>query len=277
MKEIDEKIEAYLNQDNPGYWEGVELYSDHPSARRNIVINLNQAWNKQFMHEKLISELETVVGIEKHSGKLAVLEHRPGNIPVKIIDKAKEAAPPDYEYKVKFEKLPDELKTLVVEKGQLYTALTIKKKDLAEIGEVNDDQSIAKRKVILKDMHKMVDRIKGIHQILIGFDKDRNFDKDYFQGFMRQVVGGSTMEIGQEKELSDEQLLDAEFGFVKMDYYQRKDLLVRLRSAVIKQEQRAQETNKPNIVEKNKQKAELGRKMIALLEQYFEETQEPEK
>jgi hypothetical protein len=62
-----------------------------------------------------------------------------------------------------------------------------------------------------------------------------------------------------------------------MGYFQKKNLLLLLRSSVVKQEQRANESNKPAVIEKNKEKAALGRKMIAWLEVYFEENQEPEK
>lgn len=59
-----------------------------------------------------------------------------------------------------------------------------------------------------------------------------------------------------------------------MSHYQLKDLLVKLRSSVVKQEQRAEETIKPDVKKKNIDKAKLGRRMIEVLVQYFAENKE---
>lgn len=273
LKKLEKKIKDYLSKENLPYWEGVELYSEHPSARRNIIINLNQIWNKEIMHTKLVYELECLVGIEIKSNRKSFLEEKPANVPYTLIDKTKVEAPVNYEYKVKFEKLPDDLKALVIEKGQLYNHLELKKKELAAIGQVNDDKSVAKRQIILKDMHRMSDKIKFIHALLVKFDESGKYEAGEIEQLKKQSVGGSN----QEPERSDEEILENEFKYLGMDYFKRKDLLTRLRSSVVKQEQRAEESDKKEIKEKNLQKAALGRKMIAILEQWFEENQEPAK
>jgi hypothetical protein len=266
MKEKNDKIRAYLNQESPEYWEGVELYTNHPDARKNIVISLNQQSNKGFMHEKLIYELENIAGIAVHSNRSSVMTHRAAVIPYKIVDEVKLAAPVNYEYKTKLEKLPQELKSLVIEKGQLYGVLEESKKELAKIGQENDEKSIDLRNGILRIMQDVVIKIKNIHLILIRYDETSEIVLEDLSTFYEK-----SDEVIDLSNASEEDILDNEFKFKKMDHYQKKDLLVRLRSSVVKQEQRAAESKKPDVVKKNSEKAELGRKMIAWLEKYFEE------
>jgi len=273
---LDKKIQDFLLQENPEYWEGVELYTAHPKSRQNIVVNLNQKWDKGFMHEKLITELENCIGIVAHSNKKALLKHRAAVIPYKMIDDAKAVAPVNYEYRIKLDKLPAELKALVIEKGQLYNALEKGKKELANVGQANDDQSVAKRMVILKTMKTQIDKIKSIHSLLVNYDNTRTFSAGELEILNAKAAGGTTEVEQFEDDLNDDQKLEIEFKYLNMNYYQRKDLLVKLRSSVPKQEQRAAETNKEDVKKKNTEKAMLGRKMIALLENYFKDTQEPE-
>ncbi len=298
MSDINNEIKSYLDQDELDYWEGVELYSEHPKKRNNVIMTLNQRWQKSAMHTKLVYELEKLVGNDI-TNRQTVLKQRPAVLPFKVIEETKEEAPANYEYKIAYDDLPKELKAVVIEKGQLYNALEQHKKKLADIGEQNDDKSVSKRAVILKDMRRMSDRIKKIHSLLMIFDGKKGFaeDKelepeaanklageskqffDEIESLKNTPVGGvkTIHELSQNKEQTIEDELQAEFDYQEMTYWKLKDLQVKIRSSVIKQEQRAKASKKQNIVEKNLQKAELGRTMLEWLEKYFKETSEPEK
>ena len=295
--EINQEIKSYLEQDEMDYWEGVELYSEHPKKRNNVVLTLNQRWQKSTMHEKLVYELEKIVG-NKPTNRKTILNQRPAVLPFKVIEETKDEAPQNYEYKIAYEKLPKELQAIVIEKGQLYNALEQKKKELADIGEQNDDKSVAKRGIILKDMRRMSDRIKKIHSLLMIFDENKGFvsnkklkpetankiaceAKQFYNELeilKTRPVGGTDEKPQEEetKELSLEDELDKEFQYQNMNYWKRKDLLVKLRSSVNKQEKRAKSTNKEKIKEKNLLKVEMGKSMIYLLEKYFKENEEPD-
>ena len=231
------------------------------------------------MHEKLIYELEKLVKVEKLTFRSAVPQKPPVKLPVNLAINTQSEAPKNYEYKIPYEKLPEELKKLVVEKGQMYNTMDKSKKELAEIGEVNDDKSVARRKVILEVMHQCSDRVKKIHAILMNFEETLEFNQDEIEILKEKSVGGNQgNKVGHDRmDLSEEEVLDKEFEFKKMSYWQRKDLLKKLRSSVPRQEKRAEESKKEEVVKKNKEKASLGRKMIAVLEKYFEGTQEPKK
>ena len=276
---LEESIRAYLAQDEMEYFEGCQLYASHPSARRGVVINLEQRHEKPTMHEKLIYELEKLVKVEKLTFRSAVPQKPPVKLPVNLAINTQSEAPKNYEYKIPYEKLPEELKKLVVEKGQMYNTMDKSKKELAEIGEVNDDKSVARRKVILEVMHQCSDRVKKIHAILMNFEETLEFNQDEIEILKEKSVGGNQgNKVGHDRmDLSEEEVLDKEFEFKKVSYWQRKDLLKKLRSSVPRQEKRAEESKKEEVVKKNKEKASLGRKMIAVLEKYFEGTQEPKK
>jgi hypothetical protein len=277
-KEIEDKIKAFLAQESPEYFAGVELYEQHPEAKKNLIINFRQRYNKGSMHEKLVYELEKMIGAQVYSNRSTVLGGSPANIPYKLIKETKAEAPENYEYKVKYENLPEELKKKVIEKGQLYTYLEKLKLLLAEVGQANDEKSIESRKVIMDRMHDTVDRIKEIHTELMQFE-----EVGTFQGF-ESIISSKGVEIPIPKldkplpisEIPDliDIELENEFSYLQMSYYQLKDLLIKLRSAVPKQEQRAKESKKPDVIKSNEQKAQLGRKMIALLVRYFEENKE---
>lgn len=260
------KIREYLQGSSLDFYEGLELYSSNPGKRANLVMSFNKQYNKQSVHERLIYELEKMAEMPSHSNRTATLNHSPANVPYKLVEKTKLEAPEDYEYKVKYEDLPEDLKKLVIIKGQLYDRLQIAKKEMAAVGQKNDQESIDARKEKLDEMHGIVGAIKDIHATLLEFEKG-GFDSAQPPG---RCLSGAE---GSELEESDE--LENEFHYKNMGYYERKDLLKRLHSAVIKQEQRASESNKANIVEKNKQAAELGRRMIAELQNYFKENTEP--
>ncbi len=71
MSNLNKKIKEYIQSEKPDYWKGVELYQEHPKAKQNVLITMNNRWRKTVQHEKLIYELEKLIGIEKHSGKKA--------------------------------------------------------------------------------------------------------------------------------------------------------------------------------------------------------------
>ncbi|MDF1546406.1 MAG: hypothetical protein P1P88_01200 [Bacteroidales bacterium] len=276
MEELNKNIKQYLKQKEPEYFEGVELYNQHKNARKNIIMTLNQHWNKGFMHTKLIYELEVLVGIEKHSNKTSVLKHRPLYAPVNLIDQTKEEVPENYEYKVPYNDLPEELKSLVIEKGQLYNALEVSKKELAEIGSGNDVQSVSRRKIIMKDMHRMSDKIKNIHALLLKYEETKKMEDIESEINALHEASGSGAETNDEDdEALESDNLESIFQYEKMDYWQKKDLLKRLRSSVPRQEQRAVETDKAEVKANNQKKAELGRKMIQILEAFFTDNNEP--
>ncbi len=301
MSDLKQQIKDWVKQEEPDYWQGVELYSQHPQAKKNLIINLNQRWNKEIMHFKLLSEMERLAGVKKYTQRKAKLNERPQNVPVKIVTKTEEEAPQNFEYKIKYNDLPEELKKMVIEKGQLYNALQVNKKKLANIGEANDDKSVAKRTVILRDMQRQADRIKKIHSLLLKFEENNAFAPNEqlppekvneivnnAKAFFEEVEHLNKNKVGKvmridfeepesEDEMSEEDLLDKHFKYKEMDYWQRKALLHKTRSAHSKQKRRAKEADSEKVRENNLQKAELTAKMIALLEDYFKNTPEPEK
>lgn len=267
-QELENKIRAFLEEDSPEYFKGVELYEQHPEAKKNLMINFRQRYNKGSMHEKLVYELEKMVGAAVYSNKRTVLEHNPANIPYKLIEKTKVEAPVNYEYKVKYENLPEDLKKKVIQKGQLYYQLENLKDQLAKIGQKNDEGSIDLRQPIMQQMHKTVDTIKEIHAELMQYDeKGIVIAKPEIETVKKDIP------ISENADYIDVEL-ENEFAYMQMSYYQLKDLLVKLRSSVVKQEQRIQENINPKLKNKNIEKAKLGRKMIALLVKYFEENKE---
>lgn len=303
-KTLIAEIKEYLAQDQMEFFAGLELYTKSPKAKQNLVLSFNQNWNKGTIHKRLIYELEKMIEVKEYSGRSTVLEQRPANIPYKMIDDTKQVAPQNFEYKIPYDSLPEELKALVIEKGQLYNSLDIKKKSLASVGEVNDQKSISTRRRILKSMEETSDRIIKIHALLLEFndteemkpevfDKLKDEEKEKAQAkldnfiahantFKNKPVCGVKSDEKAETETSEEvdqdkDELDELYNYKAMGYFERKEFLARLRSSVPKQEKKANESEKPEIAEKNRLKAESGRKMIALLEKYFEETPKPEK
>ncbi len=286
IKELEDKIKSYLEQTAPEYFEGVELYEKHTSAKRNVVINFHQRWRVGTMHEKLIYELEKMIGAKKITGRAAILKVKPVNVPFELFQETKEIAPDNFKYATKFNDLPEELQKLVVEKGQLYNSLDILKKDLALVGEVNDEKSLAKRKHLMKQMKITSDRIKQIHWLVKTFDNSGEIDADQYASLTKEAV--PTLEVvktdeenqGNEDEVVEEpiteEMLEEEFKYKVLNYWQRKDMLTRLRSSVPRQEDRAKAKGKPELAEKNALKAKLGRKMMEVLEKYFETEKEPD-
>jgi hypothetical protein len=284
-KELENKIRAFLAQDSPEYFEGVQLYANHPEAKKTLVLNFNQRFNKGSMHEKLVYELEKLVGAAVYSNRRTVLNHNPANIPYQLVSKTKVDAPENYEYKVKFEKLPDQLKKLVIEKGQLYIYLEKLKHEMSKIGTQNDETSIDGRQLIYEKMQTVSQKIKEIHAYLLEFEEkglvitepviDESVEDELVNE--RRLLSGAevtrSLLINEMPELIDIEL-ENEFAYLQMSYYQLKDLLIKLRSAVPKQEQRGKESKKPDVKKTNEEKARLGRLMIALLVKYFEENKE---
>jgi len=270
MNDINEKIKAYLAQDEMEFFQGLELYENHPDAKKNLTINFRQNYNKGIMHNRLINELERITSAD-YTNRNAIFRHGPANIPFETIKKTKEQAPADFDYKIKFEDLPEELKEKVILKGQLYSELEKSKKELAALGDSNDEETVGKRQDIYKSMREMSDHIIAIHHILKSFENGSSDDNPETKELTETHSEGN-------KETYENSFphLETEFNYLEMGYYKRKDLLIKLRSSVPKQEQRAN-SSKPDIKKKNLEKAALGREMIAVLEKYFEETKEPEK
>jgi hypothetical protein len=263
MNDINDKIKTYLAQDEPEFFEGLELYQNHPDARKNLIVNFRQNSNHGRIHNKLINELERIVNAV-YTNRNAKYIHSQANVPYKLVEKTKELAPENFEYKIAFNDLPKELQEKAIFKGQLYSELEKEKREMANLGDANDEETIAKRQKHLMKMRDMQEGILSIHAILLHYDKTQNYDPS----------------VAIEKEeipvVNDSDELENEFHYKEMGYYKRKDLLIKLRSSVPKQEQRAN-SSKPEIKKKNLEKAALGREMIAVLEKYFNETPEPEK
>jgi len=278
MTKIEKQIAEFLNGKTLDYWTAVELYEQHPNARNNIKVNLQQRYRLGAMHEKIVHELETLIGA-KPTFRSTVLGERPTVVPFKIVAEVKEIAPENYEYAVAFNDLPKELQYLVAEKGEHYKHLDIAKKALANLGEVNDIKTVAKRKALLKEMHDYAFRIKAIHAYLLAFDPEKGIDADGLTKLYAPPIEEDLDEEEIEEVIGEitEEFLEKKFQFGAMDYYQRKDMLVRLRSTVIKQRERAETSKKEETKQKNIKAAEISSAMIELLTKYFDETAEPTK
>jgi len=282
MTKIEKQIAEFLKAEKLDYWTAVELYEQHPNARNNIKVNLQQRYRLGAMHEKIVHELETLIGA-KPTFRSTVLGERPTVVPFKIVAEVKEIAPENYEYAVAFNDLPKELQYLVAEKGEHYKHLDIAKKALANLGEVNDIKTVAKRKALLKEMHDYAFRIKAIHAYLLAFDPEKGIDADGLTKLYAQPADEQQEEDFEDDQTDEleceitQELLEKKFQFGAMDYYQRKDMLVRLRSTVIKQRERAETSKKEETKQKNIKAAEISSAMIELLTKYFDETPEPTK
>jgi len=274
MEKLNKKISDYLAQETPEYFEGVTLYNQHPGAKNNLMNTFKVNFNKAVAQEKIINELEKLTGVAKYTNRRAVLNQSIADIPHQLFTRKQNHAPANYDYKVKFKNLPRDLQVKVIEKGQLYTKLEMQKKDLADIGTSNDEQSINKRGALVEEMQETSNRIKEIHREVLQYEEKGVIvlenEADTSTG---SVAGAEPTTIDQFPDLIDVEL-ENEFAYMQMSYYQLKDLLVKLRSSVAKQEQRASESTKPEVKQKNTEKAALGRKMIALLVKYFEENKE---
>jgi len=305
MTELEKAINAFLAKPEADldYNQAVELYTQHPKHRRNVAKNLEQRYQWGVMHAKVIYELEVLIGA-KPTQRKAKLNSRPANV-VKTATfavKVKREAPKDYEYAVKFQDLPEELKKLVIEKGQVYNHLDASKKKLALLGENNDVKTVAKRKNLMQTMQQDVDRIKAIHALVSKYRlpeptepiNDENAEQldPNLEALRDQITAlqnshantvtdapepdGDTPE-GTEEPSELEKELDTKFKYIEMGYYQRKDLQKKLRTALIKQNKSAVEASKEKTRLDNAAKAKQTQAMLDILNAYFEETPAPEK
>lgn len=174
MKQLHENIQVYLKQKTPDYWQGVKLYEKHPKARKNIIFNLNDEgkYRKDFMHKKLIAELEEIAG-QKQTGRKAQLNASKASIeePATIITQTDQEAPVNYEYEVAYENLPENLQQKVIQKGQYYDKLDALKKQMAELGPANNQKVIKQRKTLMTEMRNLSNSIKAIHHELKQYEK----------------------------------------------------------------------------------------------------------
>lgn len=271
MKSLNEKIVDFLAQEKPDFFEGLRLYANHPLSKHNLIRNFEQRYNAGIMHEKLIYELEKCIGVEKFSGKRAYLITSMGNVPVKIIKDAEIAAPKSFTYKVKFADLPEKLKKLAIEKGQIYVELDKMKKELALIGKANDDESINQRVSIRNKMQDNADKIKSIHAVLLKYDNSKEIDLS-----LLEIDTEINDKENENKEIEhenngDDPEIDNEYKLSEMNWYAKKDLLRRLQSNVAKQKERAESSKKEATRIENKREAEKGERVIAELLKFFDE------
>lgn len=267
MENLNQTIQEYLAQEEPDFLEGVRLYAQHPKAKKNLVRNFELLHNKKIMHEKLVYELEVLIGAEKYSGKCAFLITNVGTVPVKISKETEAAAPKNFEYTVKFADLPEDLKKLAVEKGKLYSELATLKKSLAAIGKQNDDDSLDKRVSFSTKMQSVSNRIIAIHAVLVKYDVSKEIDLSAL------TVTADEPKDDEAKTDSqwDEESIEKEFGISKMEWFQKKDLLKRLQSNVFKQLERAETSKKEATRLENKMEAEKSQAAIAVLQKFFDE------
>jgi len=262
MEEKKQAIIDFLNQEVMGFHEGLKLYMEHPDSKRNIVLALEKNHRHSSAHRKLVYKLEQIAGVKKFSGRQTVLKGSPQNVPFRIVKSTEKEAPKTFEYKTKLSEMPDNLKALVIEKGELYDSLDKQKKEIGAIGQKNDDASIMKRQQSLAEMQIKSNRIKEIHKILQDFDKT---------GKAEDVRNEST------DDSTPEGILEHDYNFRNLNDAEKKLLVKKLQSDVAKQKARSETSKKEATRKKNADLAELNIKIIELIQADFNENTESEK
>lgn len=253
---MDEKtlaIVEFLKQEELPFHEALRLYSQHPNARRNVVTTTERRFRHSTTHEKIVYELEKIASYDKFSGRKTVLKESPINTHHRIIKETELKAPSNFEYKIKFEDLPKDKQALVIEKGKLYDAREIAKKEMGAVGTGNDDASVQKRQALRADIKSKSDRIVEIHQILVAYDNGEEKEQEP----AKKVV---------IPDNSPESILEKEFRYSKMNDAEKKLLLKKLQSDASKQRDRANTSKKETTREKNAKLAAQNEKLIEFIQ-----------
>ncbi len=261
MTELEKLIQTEIKNDNPDFFTLLELYSEHPSSKRNIVITCEQRFRHGEQQAKLVYECEKLIGEKKFSGKRAIIHAIPKK-GIKIVKETKIEVPENYEYTVKYDDLPEDLKKLVIEKGSLYSEMDLIKKELNAVGPKNDDSSIKKRKEIRERIEEISNKIKAIHKLLVKYDSTKEYDLSELE---EKIEG--------DPQWTDESLIE-EYKINENSWEANKLLLKNLQSLVPKQLERAKTSAKEDTKKKNAEEAVKGLAVIELLKKYFEENPE---
>jgi len=188
MSNLDQQIKEYLKQDKPDYFVGLELYAKHTKARKNVIKTCELRSKHGSQQQKIIYELERCIGAKKYSGRKAVVKEMP-QVPFNIIKETTKEAPEDYNYSVKYEDLPEDLKKLVIEKGEAYNKLNMLKKEVAATKTKNDEKSVAFRQQKYAEMQKLSERIKEIHGYLTEFESPELQEKISERNSLVALIG----------------------------------------------------------------------------------------
>lgn len=267
MDELTQKISEYLQQEQPDYWTGVKLYEKHPQAKRNVVVNLNDEgkYRKNFMHKKLIAELEKITG-NQLTGRAAQLNASKASVdePANLITDTNKEAPADYEYNVPYEELPEHLQNKVLQKGQYYDRLDALKKQMAELGPANNDKAQKQRRKLMTEMRNLSNSIKAIHQELIAYeengeqqseeseeeDKQPQSEKEF--SYLTKEDRKLFMHLEAEEELERlEDFNNFKRQIPEMSEAELQNTLQKLRIKHSKQKKAADNAKKENTREKN--------------------------
>ncbi|MEA1971979.1 MAG: hypothetical protein U9N34_01580 [Candidatus Cloacimonadota bacterium] len=264
MTNKNEIIFDFLKKEELPFHEALEIYSSHPKSKRNIVLASEQRYRHGSTHKKIVYELEKIAGVKKFSGRSTVLKESPKNAPFRIIKDTEKVASKSFEYKIKFDDLPEDKQQLVIEKSDLYNKMDIYKKKLNVSGKKNDDDSIMKRQKLRAEMQQMSNRIKLIHKILRAFDKGE------------EIVDNQNKEdsISHTSTLLAQEALDKQYHYNEMSDSEKKLLLKKLQSDASKQRDRAISSIKEKTRNKNAQLAEMNERYIKFIQDFFTEQEE---
>jgi len=240
---MDENIKLFLaqNDDKLDFWKALELYKNHPKAKKNIVKSATTNYKRRAIAQRIIYELEKITGYKKYTNRVAVFNTQKETIPTITTYQP-------FAFETDYENLPKKIQNLVIKKGQLYNELDKLKKDLAKTGKANDPATIEYRKMLIAKMQVANKEIINIHNALKSFDN-------------------SDQTITNTKTDKNENPI--EYDFTEENYYKLKDELTLLRSAVARQIKRAEETKNQTIKIKNLKKAEEGKIRINEIETYL--------
>jgi hypothetical protein len=257
MSELNQKIEKFLASEKMSFSEGLMLYVGHPEHKKGVAKAIEHNYRHKSAHEKLVYELERCIGAKNYTNRATVITESLTVIPQKMIAATEKVAPSNFDYALKAEDMSDYQKAMVIEKGQLYNQLQIKKKELASFGSDNSERAVEKRQEIRAQMVAITDRIKSIHGLL-------------------QEKELLVPEAENSEEISPKSMLSipdelAGFNLEKISDAEKKLLLKQTQSNVAKQLERAESSKKEETREENARAAERGQMLIDWLKRYFEQ------
>ncbi len=271
MSKINTKIEEFLAQETMSFWEGLDLYSQHREHKKNVAIALEQRHKYSTSHEKLVYELEKLVGVKKYTNRKTVLTESANSLPFAVIKETVKKAPENFEYKIKFKDLPEELKPLAIEKGELYNKQKQLKVAIGRSGQKNDNKTVAERQELRAELVTISERIVAIHNILKNYDENQEID-----------LSSLNIEEGSEEDdiiavANTHEEVTAKYELNDLSWAEKKLLLKKTQSNVLKQTKRAEtaKTEKSRLA--NAEKAKESQMLLDILDSFFKENPEDKK
>jgi hypothetical protein len=258
-----EKVAQFLISKHLSYEEAIRLYKLHPKHRPAMLANFvnRPAWD--VMHKRIVYELENLAGLP-HSNRAAVPE---SDMPQLSAAKAARSQATSFaevpievqkfEYLIPTEKLTQEERLAMQDKARLYHYMEKAKAELAKLGTNNDEKTVDARAELVDKIEDFKFRIRAIHEVLKHHYPDTPKPEP-----SPEALPGFVTQFDEDCE--------KEFRYMKMDYWQRKDLIVRLRSSVVHWQKRADAARKAKTKRDNLTRLERGKLMIRILSDYFD-------